>query len=574
MLFLKSLFIAYYRCAAVLLILACLTGCEGLPYYIFDGRLIAVILEPGNVEVPLGAEGRAVASIEEFGYGDLAVPVIQDIINEWAEKDLPAWDKDGAKVTAPRILLARLVKGIDMDEVNDYLLNEATEAWSESGSTWPLRPEGDYDFTEVPLTAILYKFGDKPDILYPETKEHLLHTLLIESGNVVRFYVPGSFDIVPDTENHILMTEGSRYLKNQWLRDYEGETDPIYDNQTNGVEDFLYDYIDELIGAGLFEFNSMPYSGYTITALLNLEGFASERLSAKARELLDTIMYKFAIGSLDMRRCVPFRRQPEKAGTTTFEEDDTSIIARVWANIDEPGFDILPIASRLHQAFYASVMPYRVPDRTMALIKTKDFPYFVQLGRGPLASPEIFSVGSGYLLSAGGVSREATSSIVARPTTLILSDDETDYTNCFHMPGRGDYTTWNNTGVYRNFACGNAPVVVPEQAIPTACYADWCVYEFDSLLIAVYNDHATEQLGLLVLFPEYAGAASDLARDLAEANPNNEDLFGTFVWPDGNTISYRPNAPKGEWVIQSYNGDEFDREYDTWPRINSPSEDL
>ena len=87
---LQSLFTAYYSCASVLLVLACLSGCEGLPYYIFDGRLIAVILEPGNVEVPLGAEGRAVVSIEEFGYGDLAVPAIQDIINEWAEKDLPS----------------------------------------------------------------------------------------------------------------------------------------------------------------------------------------------------------------------------------------------------------------------------------------------------------------------------------------------------------------------------------------------------------------------------------------------------------------------------------------------------
>jgi len=222
MMLLKTTLINNFRCASLLLILACLTGCAGLPYYIMDSRLMAVILEPGNVEVPFGEEGRAVASIEEFGYGDLAVPAIQDIINIWADKELPTWDKDGAKVNAPRILLARLIKGVDIEEVNDYLLNEATEAWSESGSTWFLRPEGDYDFTEVPLTAILYKFGDRPDILYPETKEHLLHTLLIESGDVVRYYVPGSMDIVPDTENHLLMTEGSRYLKNQWLRDFEG----------------------------------------------------------------------------------------------------------------------------------------------------------------------------------------------------------------------------------------------------------------------------------------------------------------------------------------------------------------
>ena len=90
----------------------------------------------------------------------------------------------------------------------------------------------------------------------------------------------------------------------------------------------------------------------------------------------------------------------------------------------------------------------------------------------------------------------------------------------------------------------------------------------------VFIANATEQLGLLVLFPEYAGAASDLAGELAAANPNSGDLVETFVWPDGNTISYDPNAAKRNWVIESYNGDGLDREYDTWPRINSPSGDF
>ena len=41
-----------------------------------------------------------------------------------------------------------------------------------------------------------------------------------------------------DSENHILMTEGSRYLKNQWLKKH-GNDDPKFDNEINGVGEKL-----------------------------------------------------------------------------------------------------------------------------------------------------------------------------------------------------------------------------------------------------------------------------------------------------------------------------------------------
>ena len=562
---------AYSRSLLNTLLIAsvvCMAGCE--PTHIFSGRINAKTLGQGNVEIPLAEEARSVAAIDQFGQGDLSGAVVQDMISFWAEKDLPAWDIHGAKVDAPRILMAKLIKGVDVEQVNDYLLNVANKPWSESGSTWLLRNGGDYDFTEVPLTAILYKFGNQPELLYPETKRHLLNNLLAESGDQVRPHVPGTFNLVPDTENHILMTEGSRYLKNQWLRTREGLTDPLYDNQKNGVEEFLVDFLDELNDAGLFEFNSIPYSGYTLTALMNLEAFAEPPVSLKARKLLDATMFRYALGSLDMRRAVPFRRQPERAGTTSIEIDDESIMSRMWVIMDDPEFNILPITDRQHQAFYAAVMPYRIPDETLALIKEKESAYFVQLGRGPKASPEIFSGGPGYLLSAGGVSRGSYSMIVSRPITLMLSDKTTDYMDCFRIPGHGTYEDWNNTGVFRDFSVSNSPVVIPAWAKPVASFAGWRIYHLENTLtVAVFNDESDREFGIMVMFPGYQSTPEALAKSLSEANPDQARLLTRFVWPMGDVITYDVNSPKDKWVISSFNGQALDRDFDSWPDINS-----
>jgi hypothetical protein len=71
------------------------------------------------------------------------------------------------------------------------------------------------------------------------------------------------------------------------------------------------------------------------------------------------------------------------------------------------------------------------------------------------------------------------------------------------------------------------------------------------------------------LFPDYAGSADSLAKSLADANPSSETLQTRFVWPKGDTIAYDINAPKNQWVMTSFNGELLDRDFDSWPRINS-----
>jgi len=55
---------------------------------------------------------------------------------------------------------------------------------------------------------------------------------------------------------------------------------------------------------------------------------------------------------------------------------------------------------------------------------------------------------------------------------------------------------------------------------------------------------------------------------VAKANPDEETLSAMFFWPDGKSIGYDVNAPKGTWVIASVDGEPVDRNHDTWPHIS------
>ena len=487
------------------------------------------------------------------------------VVNHCASWNLPEW-REGWKGAAPRTLLAKLAVGKDIEEVNRYLC--AATPHRRSGSVWWGHPQGDYDFSEATLTAILYLYGDTPEKLYPETVEHLLHVLLMEEGGRPRPMVPNSFGLVLDTENHHLMTEGSRYLKNQWLGAH-GNRDGRYDNRKNGLERWLREYLEEMLREGLYEFNSLPYIGFTLHALLNLAAFAdSEEISAPARRLLDVANWQYALGSLDLRRCAPFRRQTERAGETSLSADLHTAMMRVWASpAYAPGEPEPEPGGSADHALIAALIPYRLPDVVRSVCLEKQAEYCVRYGRGPKATPEIYSAGPGYLLSAGGVCRGRRSMIVPRPITLMLGDGLRDLRQCIHIPGRGNFRRWNNTGVYRDFACADAPVQVPGEFEAAAEGKGWRIFRMntlENLTVAVYS---LDDLGLIALFPNSAVSPEALLADLQRCNPSVKRLTRSFTFPDGDTITYDPRAPKGLWVIESINGSPLGRDYDSWSQI-------
>ena len=181
-------------------------------------------------------------------------------------------------------------------------------------------------------------------------------------------------------------------------------------------------FLAGMITNGLYEFNSLPYIGYTITALLNLEAFASDKLKKEARNVLDYMNWTYALGSYQLKHYPPMRRRYEKAGITDITTDYQSIFMKSWLSFSPvTEFDKNIGGGEVH-ALMGAIMPYRPADKVVETIFDKGNGYFVKLGHGPQSCPEIFSAGKKFLLSAGGVNRGKFSIIVARPITLFLNE--------------------------------------------------------------------------------------------------------------------------------------------------------
>ncbi len=499
----------------------------------------------------------------------------QATINEWSERTLPDWRSQG-KVTAPRVVLAKLMRNHDIEEVNRYL--RAVKPWSGVGSNWTLH-YGDYDFSLVTLTTILYMFGEQPDRLYPETRQYLLDTLLTEEGGSPLVAVPRTAGLILDTENHHLMTEGSRYLKNQWLARHGTDAQraaPGYDNVANGLEEWFVAYLEEMRDEGVYEFNSRPYAGYMTQALLNLEAWPeSPRIRSLARYLLDIVNLQYALGSHGLRCYPPFRRNYREEHITALHYDPLTAFMRIWTDAAYAP-DAPPAATghRTHLTLLAELLPYRPPEAVLAWTRAKPEEYFVRYGRGASACPELYSGGPDYLLSAGGANRGFRSFIIVRPITLLLNDDETEISRCLHLSGRGHWRQWNNTGVHRRFACANGPAHIPEQMSPEATADGWHILRASharNLLIAVYS---ADMFSMMALFPDSEREPEALLGALREKNGDDGVIRKQFVWPDGTTLAYDVQAPKGVWVMESVNGEALDRDYDAWPQLSGDGPDI
>ncbi|EPR65456.1 hypothetical protein [Cyclobacterium qasimii] len=407
--------------------------------------------------------------------GDIAVPHIRtinwevksdfydSIVGIWANETVEYGPKRG-KVDNPRILLAQLHSQTNVDETNQVIMG--MKPWGVAGSSWALNKLGDYDFTFTVLTSILWQFGDNPEILYAQTVDHLLNVLLVEEGNNFRRTAPKTLGLFPETENHILMTEGSRYLKNRWMA-LHGSKARKYDNKSNEMESKIVDFLAEMKTNGLHEFNSMPYVGYTITALLNLEAYGSDNVRKEAREVLDYMNFCFAIGSYNYKYLPPMRRRYDRANWHKLTTGYHAVFMKAWMSFlpgAKTNFDIGE--GRVH-ALMGACMPYRPADKITTLLFNKGDGYFVKMGHGKNASPEIYAAGKNYLISAGGVNRGKRSQIVARPITLFMNDEAKELEETFHLSGPGtNFMEWNNTGVYKDFACAAGPVSIPKGQVP------------------------------------------------------------------------------------------------------------
>ncbi len=365
----------------------------------------------------------------------------------------------------------------------------------------------DYDMALKGLVVLLFRYAD---MLSREDRDFILNDLVppgFSGGHKPSIeIVEQSFLEIdtPETENHLLMIESSRYLINQLRRDTSA--DPAFDNAGNGLSDWLVGYMQRVMKHDFLELNSRPYARLACSALFNLHEFAKEtRMRTAAQMLLDFVMVKYAVSSNRMRRVAPFRRQQHRINhhfnhlNDLFNDQGDPVSGFFLAytgGIDAAGN---PAPFPWIQAFngvLAGLAAYRPPPAAYELALRRDNPQFAHrfhsairprlpaAGEDAEASVELYYSSPSFLISAGGnflnsgygsdeidIGKDAWEQTSrAQATTLIPTRSDAsfhDLLRCEPYPDRflnpyfegGDDKDMLrarsvNTGVHSGFMCG------------------------------------------------------------------------------------------------------------------------
>jgi hypothetical protein len=352
-----------------------------------------------------------------------------------------------------------------------------------SNDSFPKRT-GEYDVALTMLVSILYKYYD---VLPPDVQNHILDGLLNKRGpfdpDDLRPFKPLA---VPETENHVMMIESARYLTNQLL--YKRTGDPKYDNARNGMDEWMLKHLQQFLKTDFIEYNARPYQNYTLSALLNLYSYTSDRQPSSARVktaahmVLDYVMAKTAVSSSDSRRSVPYRRKlsyntphflndhydPQNAfsmllaGTTDMVSGDMVDAKGKIVNKkgDLPG-------NFAWQMQWAGLSDYRLPDVILDLMVNRSHRVFFQ--RFHHHAEEAYAGSPSYLISAGGHYATFAYKFVetgkqddiglALPTTFMPTGQGTTRNNLIRFEGAKENDKRSNMGVAPDFACGLNPVI-------------------------------------------------------------------------------------------------------------------
>jgi hypothetical protein len=482
------------------------------------------------------------------------------IIAEWANKQIDEdWNKRG-KTDIPRILLAKLALNQETDSFVNYLLE--IEPWGKSGTDWLLHPNGDYDFSEIIIINLLYLFGDDSIRINQKTQEHILNVLLTEHKAKPFPKTPNTMGLMRETENHILMKESVRYLRRVWIAKHFNKADKKLKKEIAYLEKWMLNHLKELNTYGLWEYNSIPYLAYAFVPLLTLESHAaSDAIRTEARQILDKLNYFYALGSLNFKRTVPFRRQMRRFGHSDLSSDPHTSLMMSWYYVQKgEGVSNENSPHRTHQSLMALLLNYRLPDGIMHILENKDSSEkFFHVGHGWQSSPELHWKSNNALISGGGVQRGKISQLVPRPIVLILNDTAKNISDCFHVKGGDKVSELNNTGIYKSLAVGKGEVYVPKWAEMITKKEGWSLYKtpFAKDFIMVYSN---KDFGLFYYITNTEKPVSVFEAIVA----NNKQPFNAFHYPNGDLIQYDIHAPKNKWVMKTLNKKALDRKFDRW----------
>jgi hypothetical protein len=320
---------------------------------------------------------------------------------------------------------------------------------------------------------------------------------------------------IPETENHLLMIESTRFLNNQVnieTLDSSQEQSFYLVGGQNDVKSWLLREFQDIAKNDFREYNSRPYQQYTIPALRNLADFShDDDVRTAAQMLLEYSAAKFGLGSNQGRRLVPFRRRLHGVSCILGQGCDECYFEcqAPFYEIFNPkayqdfGVSVGLLLSGQTQQLLNGMAPLNALEPFTATSKFKIDPLITDLGIGKDASYlqrfhhagyEIYSSSRSALITAGGIETDHanhfmvgplpipyppgladTSNIVqdlgaGLPTTVMFTGDPKGVTvpqgqsrmsiedfiqiqgNLNHEDGAESFT--DNLCVWRNFACG------------------------------------------------------------------------------------------------------------------------
>jgi hypothetical protein len=385
---------------------------------------------------------------------------------------------------------------------------------------------GDYDMRLVGLVQIAYLF---PDLLDDDARNHLLDDLLTARGGAGErreyVWVGGIPTPIPESENHILMTESSRYLTNQLIAErFQKDNKSVpkeFDNDQNGMTDWMLEHLQSFVRQDFFEYNARPYAFYAMQGISNLYEFAGPTLLGNpcwqsksippvkpiprachvrrgARIVMDYNAARFALATLGLRRASPNRRQPE-------QRDYTRLLGRqsdsaTWRYLTLTGgtdlfwqnrYGRIPAGAQ-GDMLTPILGSYRVPRLIVDLMSDKPRSYFQRFYFArdeDYPGTELYHRDPNFLISAGGIYDGGRGNPFtdaehawARATTLMPLAEGLDYNHFVRIAGSKDHDDRVNTCIAPGFACGLNPTV--PSGIPEACVlrkGNWTFIDFNAL---------------------------------------------------------------------------------------------
>lgn len=232
---------------------------------------------------------------------------------------------------------------------------------------------------------------------------------------------------VPETENHEMLIDSTRFLHNdhlppitqgevrasgnKWVAEYDDDNFD-YNNRSNGLDAHLGSHLDLVLSnqqtffpakfSDFNEYNARPYSRYQMVSLLNLYDFARDRtLKSRVRAALDFLMAKNTAESLTELRVSPFRRRIDTPGRhNLFDYDPLSAMAQAWVGDLAPYRTTSP--NFAGEAVFAGSSDYRVPDALADVMLDPAHHAWRQgfMGRG---QDERAFARPGYTITGGGI---------------------------------------------------------------------------------------------------------------------------------------------------------------------------